>query len=46
VAVRGNPPAAALSLGVIPFLPGDALKIAAALSIGRLARPLLEKYKK
>ena len=46
VAVRGNPPAAALSMGVLPFLPGDALKVAAALSISRLARPLMEKYKK
>ena len=46
VLVRGNPPAAALPMGVFPFLPGDGLKIAAALSIIRFARPLLEKARK
>ncbi|MBW1988707.1 MAG: biotin transporter BioY [Deltaproteobacteria bacterium] len=31
----------AVALGMLPFLPGDALKIAAAAAIARMARPLL-----
>ena len=46
VVIRDIPLAAALSVGVFPFLLGDTLKIAAALSIARFACPLLEKRKK
>jgi biotin transport system substrate-specific component len=34
-------PQAALAAGVVPFLPGDILKIAAAVAIARVVRPLL-----
>jgi biotin transport system substrate-specific component len=39
----GMPLSRALAVGVIPFLVGDALKIAAALSVNRFARPLVSK---
>lgn len=34
-------PGAAIAAGILPFLPGDALKIAAAVVVARIARPLL-----
>lgn len=34
-------PGAAITAGILPFLPGDALKIAAAVIVARVARPLL-----
>ncbi len=34
-------PGAAIAGGILPFLPGDALKIAAAVVVARIARPLL-----
>jgi biotin transport system substrate-specific component len=34
-------PGAAIGAGILPFLPGDALKIAAAVVVARVARPLL-----
>lgn len=34
-------PGAAIAAGILPFLPGDALKIAAAVVVARVARPLL-----
>lgn len=34
-------PGAAVAAGILPFLPGDALKIAAAVAVARVARPLL-----
>ncbi len=34
-------PGGAIAAGVLPFLPGDALKIAAAVIVARVARPLL-----
>jgi biotin transport system substrate-specific component len=40
-AVTGLPPAKALTLGMVPFLPGDALKIAAAALIARAVRPVM-----
>jgi len=40
-AVTGLPPAKALALGMVPFLPGDALKIAAAALIARAVRPVM-----
>lgn len=36
-------PAAALAAGVLPFLPGDLLKIAAAVAVARAARPLARR---
>ena len=40
-AVTGLSPAKALALGMAPFLPGDALKIAAAALIARAVRPVM-----
>jgi biotin transport system substrate-specific component len=40
-AVTGLPPAKALALWMAPFLPGDALKIAAAALIARAVRPVM-----
>jgi len=40
-AVTGLPFGKALALGMVPFLPGDALKIAAAALIARAVRPLM-----
>jgi biotin transport system substrate-specific component len=34
--------AAAMTAGMLPFLPGDVLKIAAALPIARTLRPIVE----
>ena len=34
-------PGAAVGAGILPFLPGDALKIAAAVAVAQVARPLL-----
>lgn len=34
-------PGAAIGAGILPFLPGDALKVAAAVVVARVARPLL-----
>jgi biotin transport system substrate-specific component len=39
--VTGLSPAKALALGMVPFLPGDALKIAAAALITRAVRPVM-----
>jgi biotin transport system substrate-specific component len=39
--VAGMPFDKALALGVLPFLPGDALKIAAAAAIAKSLRPLM-----
>jgi len=39
--VTGLPAGKAVAVGLLPFLPGDALKIAAAALIARSARPLL-----
>lgn len=39
--VMGMSPSAALAAGVLPFLPGDALKVAAAVAVAQTARPLL-----
>lgn len=39
--VTGMPFDKALALGVLPFLPGDALKIAAAAAIAKSLRPLM-----
>jgi biotin transport system substrate-specific component len=39
--VTGLPVGKAVAVGLLPFLPGDALKIAAAALIARSARPLL-----
>ncbi len=39
--VRGNPPAVALTGGLLPFLPGDALKIVVVLPLARYCRLLL-----
>jgi biotin transport system substrate-specific component len=36
-------PGAAVAAGVLPFLPGDALKIAAVVAVARVARPLLQR---
>jgi biotin transport system substrate-specific component len=36
-------PAAAVAAGVLPFLPGDLLKIAAAVAVARAARPLARR---
>jgi biotin transport system substrate-specific component len=36
-------PAAALSAGVFPFLPGDVIKIVAAVAVARAARPLARR---
>jgi len=41
-AVSGLPFRKALALGMVPFLPGDALKIAAAALIARAVRPLMD----
>jgi len=40
-AVTGLPFGKALALGMVPFLPGDALKIAAAALIARAVRPVM-----
>ena len=40
-AVTGLSPAKALALGMAPFLPGDALKIAAAALIAKSVRPVV-----
>nr|MCU0564851.1 biotin transporter BioY [Desulfobacterales bacterium] len=40
-AVTGLPFGKALAVGVLPFLPGDAVKIAAAALIARSVRPLM-----
>ena len=40
-AVTGLPASKALALGMAPFLPGDALKIAAAALIARAVRPVM-----
>ncbi|HEX5679789.1 MAG TPA: biotin transporter BioY [Desulfobacterales bacterium] len=40
-AMTGLSPAKALALGMVPFLPGDALKIAAAALIARAVRPVM-----
>ena len=37
----GMPPVKALALGMVPFLIGDALKIAAAAAIAKALRPVL-----
>jgi biotin transport system substrate-specific component len=42
-AVTGLSPAKALALGMAPFLPGDALKIAAGALIARAVRPVMNK---
>ena len=34
-------PGAAVGAGILPFLPGDAIKIAAAVAVAQVARPLL-----
>jgi biotin transport system substrate-specific component len=39
--VSGMSPAKALALGMVPFLLGDALKIAAAAAIARALRPIM-----
>ena len=39
----GMSPATALAAGMVPFLPGDALKIAAALPIAKALRPIIHK---
>ena len=39
--VTGMPPAKALALGMVPFLIGDALKIAAAAAIAKALRPVV-----
>ena len=41
-AVTGMPWSRAVSVGMLPFLPGDAVKIAAALPIARSLRPIVE----
>lgn len=43
MAVTGLPLAKAAALGALPFLPGDALKIAAAALIARAVRPIMAK---
>jgi biotin transport system substrate-specific component len=40
--VTGMSVVKAVSLGMLPFLPGDALKIAAAIPIARALRPMME----
>ncbi len=42
-AVTGLPFEKALTLGMVPFLPGDAVKIAAAALIARSVRPLMQR---
>lgn len=42
-AVTGLPFAKALAVGVLPFLPGDAVKIVAAALIARSVRPLMQQ---
>ena len=37
--------AKALAVGMLPFLPGDALKIAAAVPVARAIRPLIDRYR-
>lgn len=46
VTVGRVPMTASLAMGILPFLPGDALKIAAALTIARFARPLVEENRR
>ena len=41
--VTGMSPAQSLAVGVYPFLPGDALKIAAALPVAKALRPIVGK---
>jgi biotin transport system substrate-specific component len=40
--VTGLPFDKALAVGMVPFLPGDAVKVAAAALIARSVRPLLQ----
>ena len=40
-----TPPAAALAVCVLPFLPGDAVKIVAVSLLGYKLRPLVERYR-
>jgi biotin transport system substrate-specific component len=39
--ITGMPAGKALAVGMLPFLPGDALKVAAAIPIARSVRPVL-----
>jgi biotin transport system substrate-specific component len=39
--ITGMPAGKAVAVGMLPFLPGDALKIAAAVPIARSLRPML-----
>ncbi|MFP4565732.1 MAG: biotin transporter BioY [Spirochaetaceae bacterium] len=41
--VTDLPPGGAIAAGILPFLPGDVLKIAAAVAVARIARPLLHR---
>jgi len=41
--VTGMPPAGAVAAGVLPFLPGDVLKMAAAVAAARYLRPVIER---
>jgi len=41
--LTGMSPAKSLAVGMYPFLPGDALKIAAALPIAKALRPIIRK---
>lgn len=41
--LTGMTPAKTLALGMFPFLPGDAVKIAAAVPIARALRPVIDK---
>ncbi|MBW1866795.1 MAG: biotin transporter BioY [Deltaproteobacteria bacterium] len=41
--LTGMSPAKSLAVGMVPFLPGDALKIAAALPIAKALRPIIRK---
>jgi biotin transport system substrate-specific component len=39
--ITGMPPAKVLAVGMVPFLIGDAIKIAAAAAIARALRPVV-----
>jgi len=42
-AVTGMPPAKAVAVGMVPFLIGDVLKVAAAIPISRAIRPVMHR---
>lgn len=46
IILTGNTLAASLSMCVIPFLPGDAFKIAASVFVVTALKPVLDKYEK